>query len=177
MNHQALRALPRASVAAPASLRSVPAVITRLYATQGNFGDGLKPKRRSVTVLSDDGRYAWGDLSGREKVARATQQSFNFVIVIAGVVLTVRSSPLTEILHEQREANHMDHRVVSSHFSIRRSFHRTAGHGNSRRQSSASRRILGVPSFSVTDERSRHTVKIPTVDGPEVDLLRTSFYI
>ncbi|KAJ5666148.1 uncharacterized protein N7477_008596 [Penicillium maclennaniae] len=87
MNHHALRALPRASVGAPASLRTV-SEITRLYATQGNFGDGLKPKRRSVTVLSDDGRYAWGDLSGREKVARATQQSFNFVIVIAGVVLT-----------------------------------------------------------------------------------------
>lgn len=90
MNHQALRALPRASFGPTASLRAFPAEITRLYATQGNLGDGLKPKRRNVTVLSDDGRYTWGELSGKEKVARATQQSFNFVIVIAGVVLTVR---------------------------------------------------------------------------------------
>jgi len=89
MHHQALRALPRASVGVPASSRIFPDGLVRLYATQSNF-DGLKPKRRNVTVLSDDGRYTWGELSGREKVARATQQSFNFVIVIAGVVLTVR---------------------------------------------------------------------------------------
>lgn len=41
--------------------------------------------------MSDDGRYRWAELSGKEKVARATQQSFNFVIVIVGVVMTVRT--------------------------------------------------------------------------------------
>lgn len=41
--------------------------------------------------MTDDGRYAWSELSGREKVARATQQSFNFVIVVVGVVMTVHS--------------------------------------------------------------------------------------
>ncbi|KAL2839547.1 TIM21-domain-containing protein [Aspergillus pseudodeflectus] len=55
------------------------------YATQTG---GSSPRRRNVTVLSDDGRYTWGELSGREKVARATQQSFNFMIVLAGAVLT-----------------------------------------------------------------------------------------
>ncbi|KAL2834262.1 TIM21-domain-containing protein [Aspergillus cavernicola] len=58
------------------------------YATQSDLGRGSASRRRSVTVLSDDGRYTWGELSGREKVARATQQSFNFVIVLAGAVLT-----------------------------------------------------------------------------------------
>lgn len=40
-------------------------------------------------MLSDDGRLQWDDLSGREKVSRATQQSFNFVVVLAGALLTV----------------------------------------------------------------------------------------
>ncbi|KAJ5915212.1 L-galactonate dehydratase [Penicillium verhagenii] len=89
MNPQYVRTLPRASSGAvAAALRtSPPAAISRLYATQNNPGSTTK-KRRNITVLSDDGRYEWGDLSGREKVSRATQQSFNFVVVMAGVVLT-----------------------------------------------------------------------------------------
>ncbi|KAJ5474469.1 hypothetical protein N7475_004035 [Penicillium sp. IBT 31633x] len=88
-----LRALPQV---APASLllRPSPRIqtqITRLYATQSSLGGGPQAsstRKKSVTVFSDDGRVRWGDLSGGEKVARATQQSFNFVIVLAGVVLT-----------------------------------------------------------------------------------------
>ncbi|PYH94606.1 TIM21-domain-containing protein [Aspergillus ellipticus CBS 707.79] len=57
------------------------------YATASGGGP-TSPRRRNVTVLSDDGRYAWGELSGREKMARATQQSVNFVVVLAGAVLT-----------------------------------------------------------------------------------------
>ncbi|KAB8270672.1 hypothetical protein BDV24DRAFT_88300 [Aspergillus arachidicola] len=66
--------------------------LTRCYATHSDLGGGSGPsstsKRRNVTVLSDDGRYEWGELTGREKVARATQQSFNFVIILAGAALT-----------------------------------------------------------------------------------------
>ncbi|KAJ5113243.1 hypothetical protein N7456_001777 [Penicillium angulare] len=88
MNPQHLRALPRASTSASLALRPYPrSEITRLYATQSNSGSTTK-KRRNITVLSDDGRYEWGELSGGEKVSRATQQSFNFLVVIAGVVLT-----------------------------------------------------------------------------------------
>ncbi|KAJ5176154.1 L-galactonate dehydratase [Penicillium canariense] len=80
-----LRALPRAPPRASIALRPPPrSEITRLYATQTD----PRPKRRNVTVLSDDGRYEWGELSGREKVSRATQQSFNFVVVVAGAILT-----------------------------------------------------------------------------------------
>jgi import inner membrane translocase subunit TIM21 len=68
--------------------------LTRFYATHSDLGGGSGPKatprRRNVTVLSDDGRYEWGELSGREKVARATQQSLNFLVIVAGAVLTVR---------------------------------------------------------------------------------------
>ncbi|BCS18295.1 protein tim21 [Aspergillus puulaauensis] len=56
---------------------------TNTYATHSSAS-----RRRNVTVLSDDGRYTWGELSGKEKVARATQQSFNFMVVLAGAVLT-----------------------------------------------------------------------------------------
>ncbi|KAE8374584.1 TIM21-domain-containing protein [Aspergillus bertholletiae] len=84
--------LPRASalLLRPGFPRTVE--LTRCYATHSDLGRGSGPsstqKRRNVTVLSDDGRYEWGELSGREKVARATQQSFNFVIILAGVALT-----------------------------------------------------------------------------------------
>jgi import inner membrane translocase subunit TIM21 len=47
-------------------------------------------RRKGVTVLNDDGRVAWGELSGKEKVARTTQQTFNFSMIILGAVLTVR---------------------------------------------------------------------------------------
>ncbi|KAJ5556275.1 L-galactonate dehydratase [Penicillium frequentans] len=88
MNPQYVRALPRATSSAVANLRpSSRTALSRLYATQSN-PSGTTKRRRNITVLSDDGRYEWGDLSGREKVSRATQQSFNFVVVIAGVVLT-----------------------------------------------------------------------------------------
>jgi import inner membrane translocase subunit TIM21 len=46
------------------------------------------PSRRSVTVANDNGSVAWSDLSGREKAARTTQQTFNFGMVIVGVVMT-----------------------------------------------------------------------------------------
>ncbi|CAG7940676.1 unnamed protein product [Penicillium salamii] len=91
MNALQLRAIPRIS---PASLglRPAPTQITRLYATQSDLGTGpkspLSPRKKSVTVLSDDGRVQWGDLSRGEKVARTTQQSFNFMLVLAGAVLT-----------------------------------------------------------------------------------------
>jgi import inner membrane translocase subunit TIM21 len=91
MNPQYLRALPRAPVNLSTALRSssrIPYEITRSYATQSDLGSGPRPKRRNITVLSDDGRYEWGELSGREKVSRATQQSVNFMVVIAGAVLT-----------------------------------------------------------------------------------------
>lgn len=93
--------LPRAtSNAATALFRTSSAAfprtaqLARLYATYRDTGEGAgkgssAPKRRGVTVLSDDGRYEWGELTRGEKVARATQQSVNFVVVLVGAVLTV----------------------------------------------------------------------------------------
>ena len=62
----------------------------RQYATQSNLvGDGL-PSRKQVTVVNDDGRVEWKELSGREKAARTAQQSFNLLTILTGMVMTVR---------------------------------------------------------------------------------------
>jgi hypothetical protein len=45
--------------------------------------------RRAITVTSDDGRYNWSELSTGEKAARSTQQTFNFLLISGGAVLTV----------------------------------------------------------------------------------------
>ena len=180
MNPRHLRVLPRASSAASATLRPFPRfAITRLYTTQSDLGNGSgKFKRRNITVLSDDGRYTWGELSGREKLARATQQSFNFIIVIAGVVLTVGMTQLSSSGPVKEPANKCLTllsefcRVVSSRFFIRMSSHQIAGHGNSRKRSTALKTMLDVQSFWVTEEKSRHMVRIRRADGHEIDLLR-----
>jgi import inner membrane translocase subunit TIM21 len=46
-----------------------------------------------VTVSNDDGRVPWTDLRAREKLARGTQQSFNLLVIVAGLGLTVRLPP------------------------------------------------------------------------------------
>jgi len=46
------------------------------------------PTRKQISVINDDGSVSWSDLSARERVSRATQQTFNFAIVIIGVVMT-----------------------------------------------------------------------------------------
>ena len=43
-----------------------------------------------MTVATDDGRVQWRELSRREKAARATQQTFNFGLIVGGIVMTVR---------------------------------------------------------------------------------------
>lgn len=66
--------------------------VSRAYATQsslGREGAASGPTRKQITVMSDDGRLRWSELTGKEKVARATQQSFNFMIVVIGAVMTV----------------------------------------------------------------------------------------
>ncbi|KAF1811972.1 TIM21-domain-containing protein [Eremomyces bilateralis CBS 781.70] len=68
-----------------------PRALARPYATQSNLGSKPEPprsQRKAITVISDDGRVQWNDLSMGEKAARTTQQSFNFLVIVVGVVLT-----------------------------------------------------------------------------------------
>ncbi|KAK2775936.1 mitochondrial import inner membrane translocase subunit tim21 [Emmonsiellopsis sp. PD_33] len=66
--------------------------LPRFYATQSSLGGSSStttgPTRKQITVTSDDGRLHWGELSKREKAARATQQSANFLIIVLGVAMT-----------------------------------------------------------------------------------------
>lgn len=70
------------------------------YATQSSLGsDPAKTPRKQVTVIGDDGKVQWKDLSIREKAARTTQQSFNLSVIVTGLLMTVwLSSKINEIL-------------------------------------------------------------------------------
>lgn len=66
--------------------------ITHGYATLGKLEGSPKssiPPRKAVTIVNDDGRVPWNDLSTGEKAARATQHTFNLGIVLAGAIGTV----------------------------------------------------------------------------------------
>jgi mitochondrial import inner membrane translocase subunit TIM21 len=45
-------------------------------------------RRRAVTVVNDTGAVPWQNLTFGEKAARTTQQSFNFGLVLLGIVAT-----------------------------------------------------------------------------------------
>lgn len=88
--------MTRLAMRSPAALARTrqtlhPGVISRAYATQNSLGAAPAPgpRRRTVTPFNDDGFVPWNQLSAGEKAARATQQSFNFGMIIAGLVLTV----------------------------------------------------------------------------------------
>jgi hypothetical protein len=73
----------------------LPMMRSRRYATQHQQqqSTAAESRRRSVTPFNDDGRVPWTDLSAGEKTGRAAQQTFNFGMVIVGLLLTVRPDP------------------------------------------------------------------------------------
>ncbi|KAH7035493.1 import inner membrane translocase subunit tim-21 [Microdochium trichocladiopsis] len=62
----------------------------RSYATttSGKSTSAPGSKRRSVTPFNDNGHVPWSELSAGEKAGRATQQSFNFGMVLVGIAMT-----------------------------------------------------------------------------------------
>ncbi|KAI0470154.1 import inner membrane translocase subunit tim-21, mitochondrial [Xylaria cf. heliscus] len=80
------RPIAASSIVAP--LR--PLLVQRSYATHHDLGSkkSAASRRRAVTPFNDNGVVPWSELSPAEKVSRATQQSFNFGLVVVGVVLT-----------------------------------------------------------------------------------------
>ncbi|KAL9627861.1 MAG: hypothetical protein Q9204_006283 [Flavoplaca sp. TL-2023a] len=60
----------------------------RGYATPNTLGGIPKTSRKQITVANDDGRVNWKELSVGEKAARTTQQTFNFGIILTGLVMT-----------------------------------------------------------------------------------------
>ncbi|KAL8678899.1 MAG: hypothetical protein Q9186_004793 [Xanthomendoza sp. 1 TL-2023] len=61
---------------------------TKGYATQDTVGNLPKASRKQITVANDDGRVHWKELSVKEKVSRTTQQTFNFGVILTGLVMT-----------------------------------------------------------------------------------------
>ena len=65
----------------------LPFITHRRHATSNTLAGTIKPSsRKQVTVGNDDGRVPWGQLSAGEKVARTTQQTFNFGVILVGAV-------------------------------------------------------------------------------------------
>ena len=65
---------------------SLPRYVAQSRAATTSSSSG---NRKAVTIASDDGRVRWTSLSRREKLARTTQQSFNFLTILTGVIMTV----------------------------------------------------------------------------------------
>ncbi|KAI8962175.1 mitochondrial import inner membrane translocase subunit TIM21 [Daldinia sp. FL1419] len=68
-------------------------IACRTYAThhsqaQNQGTSSTASKRRAVTPFNDNGFVPWSELSASEKASRATQQTFNFGLVVVGLVLT-----------------------------------------------------------------------------------------
>ncbi len=80
----------RAKPAAFSALRATAACgyATQHQSTSSSKSSSSTSRRRAVTPFNDDGRVPWTELSGGEKTARAAQQTFNFGMVVVGVVLT-----------------------------------------------------------------------------------------
>ena len=147
-----------------------PIAPTRAYATHNasSGGESAASRRRAVTPFSDDGHVPWRDLSAGEKTARATQQTFNFGMVIVGLVLTV--SPESGNV----EFNFMLTlpRAPLATFYGRMYSHPTAKPTSSTERSTRSRRISDARKFSETLERLQHTGRRPSTNGGELGLSR-----
>ncbi|KAK0368678.1 hypothetical protein CLIM01_13964 [Colletotrichum limetticola] len=83
----AIRATARLGLAP----RLQPLLLQRSYAMQyglGTTASTTSSKRKKVTLFNDNGSVPWSQLSGGEKAARATQQTFNFGLILAGIAVT-----------------------------------------------------------------------------------------
>ncbi|KAI0117080.1 mitochondrial import inner membrane translocase subunit TIM21 [Daldinia grandis] len=82
--------LPLRSFSSPATIpRLQLSIACRTYATHHSQGTSpAASKRRAVTPFNDNGFVPWSELSAGEKASRATQQTFNFGLVVVGLVLT-----------------------------------------------------------------------------------------
>ena len=114
--------VPTARQVAPSVSR--PFHTTQAYASSnslGTTGRSAGPKRRTVTAFNDDGNVPWNELSSTEKASRATQQTYNFGMIIIGLVLTVRRIYHRPKDHYLKTANSDRARAVLRTFSGRMS--------------------------------------------------------
>lgn len=150
-------------------LGSKPAVSARRsYATSDSLGGAKTSWRKQVTVRNDDGRVQWNDLTTREKAARTTQQTFNFGVVLAGLVGTVWHSG--HILHYRLTRP----RSLFSTSCILRSSPPIAKRGNLIALLIGSEPILEPSSFLGPRKRFEPLESLHQTNGIGIDRLRKS---
>lgn len=151
----------------PTTLR--PFLASRYYATQQGLGTTAQgPKRRAVTPFNDNGHVPWKNLSVAEKAARATQQSFNFGMILVGLVLTVSSS----VSQLRRDGPLIFARVVWDTFSGPMSSLPIARSPTSTEQSTRSEAILASSMLWVIPRRLQRMETRHSISGGGHVLLR-----
>jgi len=88
MKPTTLAILRPASALSSSSVIARPFFVLRRFATTHQAPSASENRRRSVTPFNDDGHVPWTNLSAGEKTGRAVQQTFNFGMVIVGLVMT-----------------------------------------------------------------------------------------
>ena len=142
--------------------------VKRAYATQSSLGSSTSTKtvsRRAVTVTSDDGRYDWNELSRGEKAARTTQQTFNTLLVAAGLGGTA-CIPLREWV----DANVVSASSPTS--STKNSSLQTARLYSSTTPSTESKLLQSAGSYWGRRTRSSLTASLHRTNGPGLAHLR-----
>ncbi|OQO05351.1 hypothetical protein B0A48_09119 [Cryoendolithus antarcticus] len=66
-----------------------PPRLTRPATTSSLASKPSTTRKSTVSVFSDDGRVPWNSLTNSGKIARATQQSFNFSLIFIGLGATI----------------------------------------------------------------------------------------
>ena len=148
------------------NLRVQPCVSLRAYATHNTLGGASGSSRKQVTVVNDDGRVNWGDLSTREKAARTTQKTFHMGVILTGLVMTVRAT--REWLNASTNDSRGELRTCSIQRCLLRIVELEFSIGRWTRLEQA--HVLQKSSDLVT--RSEHSGNLRGTDGQEQDLLR-----
>ncbi|KAF2198472.1 TIM21-domain-containing protein [Delitschia confertaspora ATCC 74209] len=108
LSSQCLRR-PRIRVPPPAFSTSRNVKATHTDTSSSNPSSTSGPKQ-NITVVDAAGRKRWTDLSVGGKAVRSTEQSFNFLVVIAGVVMTsaVGYVLYTEVFSTDSKTSHFN---------------------------------------------------------------------
>ncbi|KAI2635387.1 import inner membrane translocase subunit tim-21 [Xylaria nigripes] len=89
LDRPVMKLLLRPITASSIGLPLRPLLIHRSYATHRDLkSESNNSRRGAVTPFNDNGFVPWSELSAFEKAGRATQQTFNFGLVVIGLVLT-----------------------------------------------------------------------------------------
>ena len=121
-----------------------------------------------MTVVNDDGRVRWGELSAVEKIARTTQKTFHFGIILTGAVLTVEAYQGLSLqpLIPAREESHICYIQRSSLLRVRQ--------GTSTVLWTRFAPTLGSRNYSVPARKFELLESRHGTNGLEQDLLRKS---